>query len=26
MPANPGISDADLRTVIAWILAGAPEH
>jgi len=25
MPANPGISDADLRTVIAWILAGAPD-
>jgi cytochrome c len=26
MPPNPGISDSDLRTVIAWILAGAPEH
>ena len=26
MPANLGISDADLRTVIAWILAGAPDH
>lgn len=26
MPPNPGISDADLRTVIAWILAGAPDH
>jgi cytochrome c len=26
MPPNPGISDADLHTVIAWILAGAPEH
>jgi cytochrome c len=26
MPANPGISDADLHTVIAWILAGAPDR
>jgi cytochrome c len=26
MPPNPGISDADLHTVIAWILAGAPDH
>jgi cytochrome c len=26
MPPNPGISDSDLRTVIAWILAGAPDH
>jgi cytochrome c len=26
MPANPTISDADLHTVIAWILAGAPDH
>jgi cytochrome c len=26
MPPNPNISDADLRTVIAWILAGAPDH
>ena len=26
MPANHSISDADLRTVIAWILAGAPDH
>jgi cytochrome c len=26
MPPNPNISDADLHTVIAWILAGAPDH
>jgi cytochrome c len=26
MPPNPGISDADLHAVIAWILAGAPDH
>jgi cytochrome c len=25
MPPNPNISDADLHTVIAWILAGAPD-
>lgn len=24
MPANPNISDADLKTVLDWILAGAP--
>ncbi len=24
MPANPKISDADLKTVIGWVLAGAP--
>lgn len=24
MPANPNISDADLKTVIEWVLAGAP--
>ncbi|MGD7101482.1 c-type cytochrome, partial [Ralstonia pseudosolanacearum] len=24
MPANPKISDADLKTVIDWVLAGAP--
>ncbi len=26
MPPNPGISDNDLKTVITWILAGAPDH
>jgi cytochrome c len=26
MPPNPGIGDADLQTVIAWILAVVPEH
>ena len=26
MPPNSNISDADLHTVIAWILAGAPDH
>jgi cytochrome c len=26
MPPNPGIPDDDLHAVIAWILAGAPEH
>lgn len=26
MPANPTISDADLHTVIAWVLSGAPDH
>ncbi len=25
MPPNPNISDADLHTVIAWILSGAPD-
>jgi cytochrome c len=24
MPANPTISDADLKTVVEWVLAGAP--
>jgi cytochrome c len=24
MPANPNVSDADLKTVVEWILAGAP--
>ncbi|MGV7240275.1 c-type cytochrome [Caballeronia sp. M23-90] len=24
MPPNPGISDADLRVVLTWVLAGAP--
>ena len=24
MPANPKVSDADLKTVIEWVLAGAP--
>ncbi len=24
MPANPKVSDADLKTVIDWVLAGAP--
>ncbi|MEN7529813.1 MULTISPECIES: c-type cytochrome [unclassified Cupriavidus] len=24
MPANPAISDADLKTVVEWVLAGAP--
>ncbi|TWG79502.1 cytochrome c [Cupriavidus gilardii J11] len=24
MPANPTISDADLQTVLEWVLAGAP--
>lgn len=24
MPPNPGISDADLQVVLAWVLAGAP--
>ena len=24
MPANPKIADADLKTVIDWVLAGAP--
>jgi cytochrome c len=23
MPANPGLSDADLKTVVEWVLAGA---
>ena len=26
MPPNAQISDADLQSVIAWILAGPPEH
>lgn len=25
MPPNPGISDEDLKTVVEWVLAGAPE-
>ncbi|RZT29636.1 c-type cytochrome [Cupriavidus agavae] len=24
MPANPTISDADVKTVVEWVLAGAP--
>ena len=24
MPANPGLSDADAKVVIEWVLAGAP--
>jgi cytochrome c len=24
MPANAGVSDADLKTVVEWVLAGAP--
>ncbi|KMQ80046.1 Cytochrome c551/c552 [Candidatus Burkholderia pumila] len=24
MPSHPGMSDADVRTVVAWVLAGAP--
>ncbi|GAB2906063.1 hypothetical protein GCM10027093_50110 [Paraburkholderia jirisanensis] len=24
MPAHPAMSDADIRTVVAWVLAGAP--
>ncbi|MDT8840201.1 cytochrome C [Paraburkholderia fungorum] len=24
MPPNPGISDADLKVVLNWVLAGAP--
>jgi len=24
MPANAGLSDADLKTVVEWVLAGAP--
>ncbi|WP_439654764.1 c-type cytochrome [Trinickia terrae] len=24
MPAHPRMSDADIRTVVAWVLAGAP--
>src|SRR5258708_1809110 len=26
MAPDPGVSDAELHTVIAWILAGAPDH
>ncbi|GAB3625812.1 Cytochrome c-551 [Pandoraea terrae] len=26
MPPNPGITDADLRTVLAWILKQTPGH
>ncbi|WP_152552654.1 c-type cytochrome [Pandoraea sp. E26] len=26
MPPNPGISDADLKVVLTWILAGAPQQ
>jgi cytochrome c len=25
MPSHPRMSDADIRTVVAWILAGAPD-
>ena len=25
MPGHPRMSDADIRTVVAWVLAGAPE-
>ena len=24
MPANAGVSDADIKTVVEWVLAGAP--
>jgi cytochrome c len=24
MPSHPGMSDADVKTVVAWVLAGAP--
>lgn len=24
MPPNPGISDADIKTVVEWLVAGAP--
>jgi cytochrome c len=24
MPAHPAMSDADIRTVVSWVLAGAP--
>jgi cytochrome c len=24
MPSHPGMSDADIHTVVAWVLAGAP--
>jgi cytochrome c len=24
MPAHPAMSDADIRTVVDWVLAGAP--
>lgn len=24
MPAHPGINEADLHTIVAWILSGAP--
>ncbi len=24
MPANAGVSDADVKTVVEWVLAGAP--
>ncbi|MGC7404013.1 c-type cytochrome [Pandoraea pneumonica] len=26
MPPNPGISDVDLKVVLTWILAGAPQQ
>jgi cytochrome c len=26
MPAHPSMSDADIRTVVAWVLAGAPSR
>ena len=26
MPPNPGISDADLKVVLSWVLAGAPKQ
>jgi len=25
MPSHPRMSDADIRTVVAWVLTGAPE-
>ncbi|SAL47898.1 cytochrome c-551 [Caballeronia peredens] len=25
MPSHPKMSDADIRTVVAWVLAGAPQ-
>jgi cytochrome c len=25
MPAHPSMSDADVRTVVSWVLSGAPE-
>jgi cytochrome c len=26
MPPNPGVSDADLKVVLTWVLAGAPKQ